>query len=225
VSLRNFFGFLSRGEHEILNQVSVMLATSVESTRHLLALVQSLKKYDYDLVNKEYETIVTLEGETDRQNRSLVREICTGSFFGGIKEDLLNLLELIDNVADSSKGAGEIFHERQIPKPVIDYLFKEDVELFVSTCIATAELLGEDIKALERSKSEVLSLAEKVEESEERADEIRYRIIKHLFKNEIDAKSLDIVMLKDFLVTADDIADNSEHGSDVLLILVAKGYS
>ena len=32
-------------------------------------------------------------------------------------------------------------------------------------------------------------------------------------------------MLKDFLNTADDVADNAEDGSDVLQILVAKGYS
>jgi hypothetical protein len=31
--------------------------------------------------------------------------------------------------------------------------------------------------------------------------------------------------LQDFLETADDVADYSESGSDVLLILVAKGYS
>ena len=54
---------------------------------------------------------------------------------------------------------------------------------------------------------------------------MKYAIIQHLFKNEINAKSLDIVMLRDFLETADDIADNSENGSDVLSILVAKGYS
>jgi uncharacterized protein Yka (UPF0111/DUF47 family) len=60
---------------------------------------------------------------------------------------------------------------------------------------------------------------------EREADTMKYAIIQHLFKNEINAKSLDIVMLKDFLETADDIADNSENGSDVLSILVAKGYS
>ena len=108
---------------------------------------------------------------------------------------------------------------------MIDYLFQEDVEAFISSCIATAELFKKAIQALEQSKNEVLSLAEQVEESEENADELHYGIVKHLFKNEIDAKSLDIVLLKDFLITADGIADNSEHGSDVLLILVAKGYS
>ncbi|MDA4130876.1 MAG: DUF47 family protein [Thaumarchaeota archaeon] len=225
MSLRNFFGFMTRGEHQILDRVIGMLDISIASATHLLNLIQFLKKYDYDLVNKEYEAIDDLESQTDREHRTLVREICSGSFFGGIREDLLALLELIDNIADSSKGAGQVFHERQIPQQVVDYLFREDVEAFISTCIATTQLLKENIKALEKNKEAVLGLAEKVEESEERADELRIRIIRHLFKNEIDAKSLDIVMLKDFLVTADDIADNSEHGSDVLLILVAKGYS
>ena len=216
---------MARGEHDILTRVIAMLDISIDASRHLLSQVQFLRKYDYEAVNREYEAIDDLEAQADREHRALVREICSGSFFGGIREDLLALLELIDNIADSAKGAGEIFYELQIPKPVIDYLFKEDVQAFISTCVATAELFKSAIQALEKNRSEVLSLAEKVEESEERADEIHSKIIKHLFKNEIDAKSLDVVMLKDFLITADSVADNSEHGSDVLLILVAKGYS
>ena len=223
--LRNFFGFATRGEQVLLDRIIAMLEISIDSSRHLLSLVQLLRNCDYEAVNKEYEVIDDLEGRADHEHRNLVREICGGSFFGGIREDLLNLLELIDNIADSAKGAGQIFHEREIPKAVIDYLFKEDVEGFISTCVETAELFKADIKALEKNKDEVLSIAEKVEESEERADEIHFRIIKNLFKNEINAKSLDIVMLKDFLITADNVADNSEHGSDMLLILVAKGYS
>jgi predicted phosphate transport protein (TIGR00153 family) len=225
MTLRNFFGFAIHGEQAIMTRILSMLDTSIDASRHVLSLVQFLRKYDYAAVNNEYKIIDGLEDQADREHRSLVREICGGSFFGGIREDLLNLLELIDNIADSAKGAGQIFHELELSKPVIDYLFKEDVEGFISTCIETAELFKKSIQALERNQSEVLSLAEQVEESEERADEQQYRVVKNLFRNEINAKSLDIVLLKDFMITADGIADNSEHGSDNLRILVAKGYT
>ena len=130
---------MARGEHDILTRVIAMLDISIDASRHLLSQVQFLRKYDYEAVNREYETIDDLEAQADREHRALVRGYCSGSFFGGIREDLLALLELIDNIADSAKGAGEIFYERQIPKPVIDYLFKEDVDAFISTCVATAD--------------------------------------------------------------------------------------
>jgi len=225
VSLRNFFSFLGDGERQILGRVSNLLDSSIETSRHLLALAGYLKNYDYDAVEREYATTADLNEQVVQDHRSLVRELCTGSFFGGIREDLLALLELISSISDTSKRAARVFHERQSPKDVIDYFFKEDVELFISTCISAAELLRQGIVALEKTRDEVLTIVEKVEAKENEADAMKYAIIQHLFKNEIDAKSLDIVMLKDFLETADDVADYSESGSDVLSILVAKGYS
>ena len=144
---------------------------------------------------------------------------------GGIREDFLNLLEKIDSIADEAKDAGKIFHQRHVPKEMVDYLFRGDVVSFISTCVKTTELFRESILTLEKDKRAVLSLVEKVEESEEVADTIRYAILEHLFKNEIRGDVLDIIMLKDFLNTADDVADNAEDGSDILQIILAKGYS
>jgi uncharacterized protein len=223
--MRNVFGFFSRGEKETLEKIIRNLDVSIDCAKHLETLVSSLQNYDYDNVNAEYKNIADLEEKGDELHRSLVREIVTRSFFGGIREDLLNLLELIDNIADVSKDAGKIFHLRQVPKETIDYLFKGDVGGFVSTCIKTTLLFREAIEGMTKSKVDVLALTEKVEKSEEEADAIRYGIIEHLLKNEINADALDIIMLEDFLNTADDIADNAEHGSDVMQILVSKGYT
>lgn len=225
MTIKNAFEFFSRGEKRILGKVLLNLDISIDATRHLLALTNAIQKHDYDSANVEYDKISELEWNADKEHRSLVREICTRSFFGGIREDLLNLLEFIDNIIDDTKDAAEIFHERRIPEEVIDYLFKDDVKEFISACLEATELLKESIKALEKDRNEVLSLVEKVEKSETRADEIRYRILGNLLKNEINANVLDVIMLKDFLNVADNIANDSEDASDVLQILVAKGYS
>jgi predicted phosphate transport protein (TIGR00153 family) len=223
--LSDFFKFLGSGERQTLNRVVALLDMAIDSSQHLLILVQDLKTYDYDSVEKEFHIIDDLEGKTDDEHRALVRTICTGSYFGGIREDLLSLLEVIDNIPDSAKHAAEIFRDIQLSKEVVDYFFMEDVGSFISTCIESVKEFKETVLALEKNKEDVLSLAEKVEAKEDGADEKHHSIVRHLYKNEINAKSLDIIMLKDFLTTVDDIADNAEHGSDILLILVAKGYS
>ncbi len=225
MQVRYIFRFFSRGERELIGKVIRNLDVSIDASRHLLKLVTSLQKYDYDDVNREYQIISDLEEKGDELHRTLVREIATGSFFGGIREDFLNLLEKIDSIADESKDAGKIFHLRRMPKQTVDYLFKGDVASFIVTCVKTAELLRESILALEKGKAAVLTLVELVEKSEEEADSIRYGILETLFRNEDGSDVLDIIMLKDFLNTADGIADNAENGSDVLQILIAKGYS
>lgn len=223
--LRGVFGFMSRGEKEILDKVLQNLDVSIDTARHLQKQVDFLKSYDYDSVDSEWKIIADLEEKGDELHESLVREIVTGSFFGGIREDFLNLLERIDSIADEAKDAGKTFYLRRIPKETVDYMFNGDVDSFIATCVKTTELFRDSIVALEKNKMEVLSLVEKVEQSEEDADTIRYSILGNLLKNDINADVLDIIMLRDFLNTADGIADNAENGSDVLQILIAKGYS
>ena len=209
----------------MLEKVIRNLDVSIDATRHVQLQLTSLQKYDYESVNAEYKTIAALEEKGDDLHRSLVREIVTGSFFGGIRTDFLNLLEYIDNIADAAKDAGKIFYLQRIKKESIDYLFRRDVAAFIATCVKTVELFRESILALEKEKVDVLAQVEKVERSEEEADTIRYNVLENLLKNEVNADVLDIVMLKDFLNIADGIADNAEDGSDVLQILVAKGYT
>lgn len=223
--LSDFFKFLGSGERQIVDRIVGLLDTSIASSQHLLSLVQDLKDHNSDGVAGEYAEIYNLEQQAHNVRRSLVRTLCSGSFFGGIREDLLTLCGLIDSIAHASKHSAMIFHDIMLPPEVIDYFFQEDVCSFISTCIEAAQLLKEAINALEKNRDEILSLTEKVDQKEADADAIQHSIVQHLYKNEINTKSLDIIILKDFLHLADDIADDSEHASDVLQILVAKGYS
>jgi predicted phosphate transport protein (TIGR00153 family) len=223
--LSDVFSFLGSGEKKILGRVEGMLDMAIESGNHLNSLVQFIKEFNFEAAGREFNEIGDLVKRSHDEHRSLVHVICTGSFFGGIREDFLTLLESIDDITYASKHAAAIFHEMELPKDVIDYFFQDNIAAFISTCIEAAQLLKVAVQALEKDKDVVLTTVEKVEAKEEEADELHHSIVKHLYKNEINAKSLDIILLKDFLDIADDVADNSERGSDVLLILVAKGYS
>lgn len=225
MSFKGAFGFFSRGEQRILEKVLHNLDVSIDAAKHLQKLVALLQIYDYENVDEEYRMIADLEEKEDDLHRSLVREIVTESFFGGIREDFVSLLEKIDSIADQAKDAAKVVHQRRIAKETVDYMFRGDVNSFIKKCVETTELLRESILALEKGKHGVLSLIEKVERSEEEADTIRYGILENFLKNEINGNVLDIILLKDFLNESDDVADNAEEGSDVLQMLVAKGYS
>jgi predicted phosphate transport protein (TIGR00153 family) len=223
--ISDLFSFLGSGERQTLERIIKLQDMSIETSQHLLLLLQRLKDHDYGGVDREFAIITDLERSVEDEHRSLVRLLCTGSFFGGIREDIINLVGLVEHIAHASKHSAMMFRDMKLPQDVVDYFFQEDVPSFISTCIAAAQLLNEAIKALEKNKDEVLSLAEEIEKKESEADAIQHNIVRHLFKNEINAKSLDITVLKDFLHMADDIADDSASGSEVLSILVAKGYS
>jgi uncharacterized protein len=223
--LRKRFDFLSRGEKAILDEVISNLNLSLETSRHLLTLISYLRVHDYQNALKEYEVISNMETEADSLHLKSIERICSGSFFGGIREDFLALLECIDSIADSSKGAARIFRAREISAKAIDYFFKEDVIGFVRACIEAVEIFKSAVISLGESRSKVIKLAAEVERKEEDADAVKATVLENLLKNEVDAEVLDIIMLKDFIGIADNVADYAEDGSDVLLTLVAKGYT
>jgi predicted phosphate transport protein (TIGR00153 family) len=221
------FSLFSRGENEVLDLVISNLDFSIETARGLTKLIDALKIHDRTKVLEDVKMIGDMETRADGMHQKAVETISGGSFFGGIREDILELLEHIDDIADAAKDSSRIFSQRNIPFETIDYMFKEDVASFILKLIDTAEELKVAILALSKkdARINVVQLATKVERKEEEADEIRASILDNLLKNEIKADPLDIILLKQFLEVADDVADSSEDGSDVLLVLVAKGYT
>lgn len=220
-------GLFSRGEGEVLDIVVSNLDFCTETARHLFPLVDALKNHDRAKALAEVKTMSDMETKADAMHQKAVETISGGSFFGGIREDLLGLLEDIDNIADAAKDSSRIFSQREIPFQAIDYLLKKDVGGCMIKLIDAAEELKSAILALseKNAKTKVVQLATAVERKEEEADDARATILDNLLKNEIKADALDIILLKQFLEVADDVADSSEDGSDVLLVLISKGYT
>ncbi len=221
------FSIFSRGEDEVLKLVITNLDFAIETARGLVKLVDSLKNHDKSMVLSVAKSIGEMETKADSMHQKAIEDISSGSFFGGIREDLLEILEYIDNIADAGKDSSRVFSQRNIPLEVTDYLFKRDVRSFIDKLIETDDALKVAVLALgeKDAKTKVVELATKVERKEEEADEIRASILDNLLKNEIKADPLDIIMLKEFLEIADDVADSAEDASDVLLVLIAKGYT
>jgi predicted phosphate transport protein (TIGR00153 family) len=218
--------FFSRGESKVLSFATSNLDYCIEIAHHLTNLVYALKNHDRAKTLQEVKIISEMETRADEMHQEAVRTISAGSFFGGIREDILSLLEHIDNMADAAKDSSRIFSQRDISFETIDYLFKRDVASFINKLIESGEQLKLAALALSNkdAKTKVLELSAKVERKEEEADELRAKILDNLLRNEIQADPLDIILLKQFLEVADNVADGAEDASDVLVILIAKGY-
>jgi uncharacterized protein Yka (UPF0111/DUF47 family) len=81
------------------------------------------------------------------------------------------------------------------------------------------------VAAFAIDRKTVLEKVNAVEEHEKTADTFKQNMLVALFEKSpggIDPVTL--ILVRDFLFCADDIADNAEDASDVALVLVAKGY-
>jgi len=225
MNIKRFFS-LKKREEEVFEFIDKQLSLTIAAVDHLCISLKYLKMLDFEAFKRNYSEIDLLEKKADDIHRKIVEEICEGAFFGGIREDLLNMLEKVDNIADSAKDSAKILTLRRLEDRIINYVFEDnDLIDFFSNCFMAVMKLKEVINGLEKGRDFAFKHVSAVEEHEEKADELKARVLKRIFEKAEEFNVLSVMQLKDFINIADSIADNAEDASDIVLILIAKGYS
>jgi predicted phosphate transport protein (TIGR00153 family) len=221
------FGFISgsKKEREVFEGALSLLRTvsaTVDSFEKSVALwAQGDTRSAGEMVQRVFEG----ETKADEIHRELSLKIAEGAFFGGVREDILNLLEKIDNIADSAKDASRFLSsDSQLGAEAKDKLGSSEMKLFLSAIKSSVSALTELVKALEHGKKEALGKVHTVEKFEEEADTHKDAFLKNLFSSYESMNPVNVIQLRDFMFVADDVADNAEDASDVILVLIAKGY-
>ncbi|MCP8306663.1 MAG: DUF47 family protein [archaeon] len=225
MGLRRFLS-LKRREQEIFDFIHKHIGLTIAAVDHLNVLIEYLKMREFDALQRNYSEIDLLEKKADDVHRKIVEKISEGAFFGGMREDFLNILEKVDNIADSAKDSAKMLIVRRLEDEIINYIFEDDdFTRFFSSCLSAVVELKEVINGLEKGRDVALKHISIVEDYEEKADELKARVLERIFKKADEFNVLSVIQLKDFINIADNIADNAEDVSDIVLILIAKGYS
>ncbi|MGD0319002.1 MAG: DUF47 family protein [Nitrososphaerales archaeon] len=220
-------GFLSVGKKEraIFDGMLEHLAIVNRTVDAFAASVEKVGKGDTASVEELTRSVFEGETAADTIHRELSLKVAQGAFFGGVREDILNLLEKIDDIADSAKDAARFLSsDSRLETDARVILGSENMRLFLDDLKSSVVALTDLVRAFYGGKAEVLSKVHSVEEFEEWADSRKDTLLKQLFANSRGMDPVTVIQLRDFIFVADDIADNAEDAGDVIIILVAKGY-
>jgi predicted phosphate transport protein (TIGR00153 family) len=216
----------SRKEGAIVKRIEEDLAIVRKVEQQIPALVGAVAAGDGQSSYRIRDAIYLAESEADAVHRELSTLVAEGAFFGGVREDILELLERIDDIADRAKGAAELITLTQVgDQKARAVLESDDMKQFLANLDLAVEALQRLIEAFEVDRKTILQRIDVVEKYEEAADEFKHNMLKTLFDTtdgRIDP--LTLLLVRDFLFCADDVADSAEDASDVVLVLVAKGY-
>lgn len=216
---------LKRKENEVLNGIIGHLKIVGQTVDSLTPLIKAVSEGDETSAQTIVNDILNGETEADRIHRELTLKIAEGAFFGGIREDILTLIEKIDNIADSAKDAARLLSiDFNLNEVAVRILKSENMGNFSLSLRGAVERLNYLIEALKTNKREVLARIHGVEEKEEEADHYKALILKELFRLADEIAPVLVIQIRDFIFVADNIADNAEDASDVVLAMVAKGY-
>jgi len=221
------FGFLSasKKEHEVFDGVLALLKTVSGTVDTFEQSVSAWARGDTKLAGDLVQKVFDGETRADETHRELSLKIAEGAFFGGVREDMLNLMEKIDNIADSAKDAARFLSsDSQLGAEAKDKLGSSEMTLFLSALKSSVAALTDLVRALEQGKKEALAKVHTVEQYEEDADSHKDAFLQNLFSSYQSMNPVNVIQLRDFMFVADDVADNAEDASDVILVLIAKGY-
>jgi predicted phosphate transport protein (TIGR00153 family) len=159
-------GFLSVGKKEraifdgILQHIDIV-------SRTVDAFAASVEKVGKgDLASAEELARSVFEGETaaDTIHRELSLKVAQGAFFGGVREDILNLLEKIDDIADSAKDATRFLSsDSRLGTDARTMLGSENMKLFMDDLKSSVVALTDLVRAFDGGRAGVLSKVHSVE--------------------------------------------------------------
>ncbi len=217
---------LNRRENKVVEDIVSYFGVVQETTNAFFELVKEVNGGDQARAKDFFQLVMKGEDAADAMHRTLSMAVAEGAFFGGIREDILSLLETMDSVADSAKGAARFLEsDEDLDAFALALLASDDMKSFLSSLRAAVASLGDLILALRLGKKELLSRVSKVEEHEKAADSSKAKLVKALFRSSPSKPDpVTVIQMRDFLFVADNIADYAEDASDVVLVLVAKGY-
>ena len=169
--------------------------------------------------------VFDLEAKAKGIRRDLSAKISEGAFFGGVREDIISLIQTDDHIAESAKDAARLLViGSEGDHGYLELLKSEHMSSFQGNLLSAVTALEALIQALQVNRSEVLARVRAVEDCEESAYTEKDQLLRHLFSKPRTMDPVSIIELRDFIFASDEIADNSERASDVVLVLVAKGY-
>ena len=214
-------------EKRVLDLIAEHLVMVQRCARELKHMISSVEQMNWALVKSQAEIVSKYESMADDLHRQAVLEIAQGAFFAGMREDFLDLIEKVDEIADASQDAARVISEAPIERRVLNYLTDSDSLLHrflddIDTCITT---LTESVESLRTDADAAVRKALEVEKAEEAADQIKAELLSKISMHRSDVDVLVYLQLKDLVFKLDEVADAAENCSDLVITIVAKAVS
>lgn len=215
---------LARKDREMLDRVASYMDLILEAASSFYKFTLKTAELDFEAASRLSLEVERQETEADTAHRGLVAQISEGIFFAGIGEDLLNMLEKIDAIADNAKDATRVMSQISFNQDLLRYFFQSRVIQYIRKCLDAAEALRKLVSSLDQGRERILEQVKAVEELEEEADSLKAEVQRHLMNVHTTYNAVEILELESFLNFIDNMADNAEDASDVILVMIAKGY-
>ncbi|MFV8818963.1 TIGR00153 family protein [Haliea sp. E17] len=220
--LSNLFG------RSPIGPIQEHMQVACEAVRHLPAFMQAAADADWKLANELNRAVNKAEKEADKLKRSVRRHLPKSLFLPVPRSDLLALIGIQDQVANTAKDICGIVLSRDLRFP--DAIFPATLE-FTQTCVATVEQALNAIQELDellevgfsgREVKLVESMLKELHRLERQTDKQQFNLRRALYRIEDECKPVDVMFYYRTIAAIGKVADTAENVGNHLQILLAK---
>ncbi|MEM2933952.1 MAG: DUF47 family protein [Halobacteria archaeon] len=204
-------------EETVLEMIRIYIDKVVTVVDNLPHVVTSYVEEKFDLTEKEVQEMIALEKEADEMKRLILNELSRGGIYPVNREDLLNLVRSLDDIANMAVGAA---YRILLRKFKLNEEMKQNLLELAREDVVIVKKLRESLLAMRPSMRKAIELSHAVEEIEERADAIYRKLYKNLFDMETDFKTF--YQLREIIVRLEEIADKAEETAEIVRLIAIK---
>jgi uncharacterized protein len=199
-----------------------------ETAEHLPELIQATADEDWARAKEIHKAINDAERDADKMKRDVQRHLPKSLFLPVPRSDLLQLVNIQDQVANTAKDFASIVMGRDMRFP--DKLFPSVLEL-TATCIECCQQALKAIQELDellevgftgREVKRVEAMLKELDKLERKTDKQQYNLRRKLFKLESELPPVDVMFYYRAMALLGTLADSAEKVGDRLQILLAK---
>ncbi|MBF0187139.1 MAG: TIGR00153 family protein [Magnetococcales bacterium] len=204
------------------------MRTVTECAAKITPLIHALCEGDDVATVSLKEEIFKLEAEADQIKHALRIRLPKSLFMPVDRRDLLELLDLQDNIADTAQDIAELMIDRGMIAP--DPLKAKILELSersVDTCRLSASVIEMLDELVElgfggREADRVLDMVTEINEVEHKTDTICMELNRHLFAIENELPPVSVVFWHQVIQMTADLADYAEKIGNRVRLLLAR---
>ncbi len=161
---------------------------------------------------------IELESKADDVRREAQLILYEGAYLPVFREDLLDLLELTDNVADDAERGVDFL---KIENPVILPSWSEEIKRIVEKSQQAFIFFQEAFAMLSKERSTALSSTHKVQRAEKEVDSLQDDLMEKIFQSQLSLAHK--LQIRDLILTIGHVSDSSENAADKVALMAIKG--
>jgi len=219
---RRLFGWFApkRGEN-VLEMVEKHLELTQNAAISLHKMVEVAAESNQEMGSTIFMDVSRFEREADELRRNMVRELTEGEMYPEERDDLMELVRAVDQIADWSKEAGRIL--RTIPFEKTPDSIKTATLNMAKANIDCVDVLKQSIEALPKNPSKALSLADEVEMLEETIDDLYGEVRFHFANEDFPEFSMgSLILMNEFFDAIETVADWCENTADIVRAIAVR---